>query len=255
MTGARLLDGRVVLITGAASGIGAATARLAAREGALLCLADIDHAGAGRVAAEAEKDGARALAVEVDVVSDRSIAGMVEAVEREYGRLDAAFNNAGIGSAATGTTGKRVHEIPDEAWEKMIAVNLGGVWRCMKHELRLMKAGGSIVNTASIAGVVGLRAAAAYVAAKHGVVGLTRAAAIDCGADGIRVNALCPGYVDTPLVSHAAPDKREEVSAGTPLRRFANAAEIAETAIWLLSDRSSFTTGAAITVDGGYTAK
>ena len=255
MSGAPLLDDKVILITGAASGIGAATARLAAREGALLCLADIDRAGADDLAGSISQEGGRATATHVDVANEDSIALMMKAVDDAYGRLDGAFNNAGIGTVATNSSGKRLHEIADEGWEKMIAVNLGGVWRCMKHEIPLMKAGGSIVNTASIAGLVGLPTAAAYVAAKHGVVGLSRAAAIDYGADGIRVNALCPGYVDTPLTGHASASKREKVSAATPLRRFADAAEIAETAVWLLSERSSFTTGAAVAVDGGYTAR
>ncbi len=253
--GAGLLHDKVILITGAASGIGAAAAAIAAREGAMLCLADIDLNGVEQVAGELRGQGHAAIAVSVDVASEASVTAMVASAVGTYGRLDGAFNNAGIGTFAMRAVGKRLHEIETDGWNLMIATNLSGVWQCMKQALAVMKAGGSIVNTASVAGLVGMPAAAAYVAAKHGVVGLTKAAAIDYGPSNIRVNAICPGYVETPLVRHADAAKRESIAGMKPLGRFAGSNEIAESVVWLLSDRSSFTTGAAVAVDGGYTAR
>jgi|SRR5690606_23076866 len=249
----QLLTGKIILITGAASGIGAATALLAASEGAHLCIADIDGDGVKELATRLRSGGSRVIAVQCDVSSQADVTRMVQASADEYGRLDGAFNNAGVGSAATRTMGKRLHEITDDSWDTMLAINLSGVWRCMKEEIKLMSSGGSIVNMASIGGLVGLPTAAAYVAAKHGVIGLTKAAAIDYGRDGLRINAICPGYVDTPLTAKASEEKRDAIMEKTPIRRFATPHEIAQNVIWLLSDRTSYTTGASLVVDGGYT--
>lgn len=252
--GQGLLAGKIVLITGAASGIGAATARAAARDGALVALADRNLDGARALAREIAQSGATAEALAVDVADRDSVAAMVAGVVDRFGRLDAALNNAGIGSNETGSTGLKTGELDYESWRLMIDVNLTGVWLCMKHELATMTAGASIVNMASIAGLVGMPMASHYAAAKHGVIGLTKSAAIDYGRAGIRVNAICPGYVETPLIAHSSADKLEAIARKTPIGRLARAEEIADQAVWLMSDRSAYVTGAALAVDGGFTS-
>lgn len=253
-----LLNGRNVLITGAASGIGLATARLAAREGARVALCDRDDEQGSSAVAAIVADGGDALFVRMDVTSEAEVSAGVDTFVRALGRLDGAFNNAGISTDPPGQMVKAA-DISFDAWQRVLCVNLTGVWQCMRHEIRHMVAagssvGGSIVNNASIAGLVGLRGQAAYAASKHGVVGLTRSAAADYAGQGLRINAICPGFVDTPLTVQAFDQAGPKILAAVPVRRLGTPDEIAEAVVWLLSERSSFVTGAAIAADGGYTA-
>ncbi|MBF6331693.1 glucose 1-dehydrogenase [Nocardia transvalensis] len=247
-----LLAGKVALITGAASGIGAAAARVFAAHGARLVLADLNEGDGKALAAAIENDGGEALFVRTDVSDDDDVAAMVRAAVDRFGRLDCAFNNAGIeGQPAL------AHEVTRENWDKMIAVNLTGVWLCMKYELAQMlsQGGGTIVNNASVAGLRGSARQTCYVAAKHGVVGITKTAAVDYGRHGIRVNVICPGTIHSPMLDagirkgiiHDA-----ENLARIPLARHGDPPEIAETAAWLLSDNAGYVTGQAIPVDGGW---
>jgi len=251
-----MLAGKSVLVTGAASGIGRATALVLAREGARVLAADLSGPGADETARMVQEAGGEALAVAADVTLDADVEAMVAAAVAAWGRLDCAFNNAGIAPAAVGPAGQRVGDLSRQSWEGMLAVNLTGVWLCMKHELAQMErqGGGAIVNTASVAGLVGLPRSGAYVAAKHGVVGLTKAAAIDHAGAGVRINAVCPGYIETPMIAEAMARRGDEIIAGVPLRRLGGASEIAEAVAWLCSDRAGFVTGTAMAVDGGYTA-
>lgn len=248
------LEGRSVLITGAGSGIGRETALTMARRGARVMCADL--AGADTTARMVLDAGGEARAAVVDVTEEADVDALVKATVSAWGSLDCAFNNAGISPAAVGAAGQRVGDIARPAWERMLAVTLTGVWLCMKHELAAMvPAGrGAIVNTASIFGLTGQPGAGAYVAAKHGVVGLTRAAALDYAPSGIRVNVVCPGFIDTPMVAEVRERRGERINARIPLGRFGTAAEIAELVTWLCSDLASYVTGSAFTADGGFTA-
>lgn len=251
-----LLNGKSVLITGAASGIGLATARLAVREGARVALCDRNEEQGAAAVAAIVAEGGEALFSPMDVARDAEVSVGIDACVRIFGRLDGAFNNAGIASDPSGQMVKAADILVD-AWQRVLAVNLTGVWYCMRHEIRHMLAaggGGSIVNNASIAGLVGLRGDAAYTATKHGVVGLTRSAAADYAGQGLRINAICPGFVDTPLTAAAFEQLGSKILAAVPARRLGTPEEIAEAVVWLLSDRSSFVTGAAMAADGGYTA-
>jgi NAD(P)-dependent dehydrogenase (short-subunit alcohol dehydrogenase family) len=252
-----MLEGKSAVITGAASGIGAAAARVFSAHGARLVLADIDEEGGHQVAEQIVKDGGEALFVHTDVTSEPQVAAMVEAAVTAYGRLDCAFNNAGV----DGETAP-LHESTLENWEQVLRVDLTGVWLCLKHEIRqmLQQGGGTIVNTSSIAGLVGLGATpqAAYFAAKHGVIGLTRQAALEYAERDIRVNAVCPGAVRTGLMEAAVQAgviTEQAAVAYTPVKRMATPAEIAESAAWLCSPLASFTTGHILTADGGWTAQ
>ncbi|WP_322045013.1 SDR family NAD(P)-dependent oxidoreductase [Paraburkholderia sp. J67] len=248
------LQGKVAIVTGGASGIGRATAQLFAQAGAHVVIADLAEAEARTVALSIEEQGGEALALRVDVTRDEDCAGMVAATLERFGRLDIAFNNAGISGTVAPTDAQGL-----ENWRRIIDVNLGGVFNCMVHELKAMKEqGGSIVNTASIAGVMGLGGLAPYTAAKHGVIGLTRAAAKEYGKQGIRINAVCPGLIATPM-TNAGHDPRlaraqEAAMASAIIRRAAHPSEVAEMVVWLASDRASFVTGAHYLVDGGLTA-
>lgn len=251
-----LLHGKSVLVTGAASGIGLATARLAAREGARVTLCDRDEEKGTSGTAAIVAGGGHALFVQMDVTDEAEVSAAVDACVRAFGRIDGAFNNAGIATDSSGKSGKTA-DIAFDAWQRVLAVNLTGVWQCMRHEIRHMLAagGGSIVNNASIAGLVGLPGQAAYTASKHGVVGLTKSAAADYAGQGLRINAICPGFVETPLTADTFQRVGPKILAAVPARRFGSPQEIAEAVVWLLSDRSSFVTGAAMAADGGYTAQ
>ena len=250
------LENRVVLVTGGASGIGRATVDRLARDGAHVVVADTQADAAAEAVTQVEEAGGSAQSLEVDVSDHAAVTAAITAIAAEHGRLDGAFNNAGIG----GPTAK-VLEIDPAEWAQVLAVNLTGVFNCVQAELAQMvtqESGGSIVNTASIGGVVALPRAAAYNAAKHGVVGLTRTAAIEYASRRIRVNAVCPGFVDTPMLDQGAAatdEMRERLSAAVPMRRVAGPEEIADVVAWLLSPQSSYVTGVAMPIDGGFTAR
>jgi len=250
-----LLTGRTALITGAASGIGAAAALVFAQQGAAVALSDINEDGGRQTAASVEELGGQALFLPADVSSETDVAAMVKAATDHFGRIDCAFNNAGIdGESAP------VHESTEKNWDLVLATDLTGVWLCMKYEIRqmLQQGAGSIVNCSSAAGIVGFGlGVSAYVAAKHGVVGLTRAAALEYATRRIRVNAVCPGTVRTKLLDDAIRQgyvDLEQVSSMQPMRRLAAPAEVAEAAAWLCSDAASYVTGHPLAVDGGLTA-
>ena len=249
-----ILDEKAIMITGAASGIGRATAIEAASEGAQLVLCDVsEEAGEAEAAAI---DGAEF--VRCDVTDETSVQAAVAATVERLGRLDGSFNCAGI-LAAIGNVG----EVPFDEWQRVIDVDLNGVFLCTKHQIKVMaeQGSGSILNMASAAGLIGWPAAAAYVAAKHGVVGLSKSAALEYAEAGVRVNSICPSYVLTPMVEKDLFEDTlggdEELIAAAranhPIGRFAQPPEIANAAVWLLSDKASFVTGSAMSVDGGYT--
>lgn len=246
------LTGRVITITGGASGLGWATAELVVARGAAVMLADIDADGVEARAAELRARGGRAAAIRTDVSREDDVKAMVDCAIERFGGLHGAFNNAGIDTGHTGIT-----DTPLANWQRSLDVNLTGIMLCMKYQVGHMLAhgGGSIVNTSSSAGAVGFANAIAYVASKHGVVGLTRAAAMDVAAKGIRINALLPGSVETPMLEGAFndPPLRAYIERSHPIGRMGKPFEIAETVAWLLSDASSFTTGAALHIDGGFT--
>ncbi|MCN9242386.1 SDR family oxidoreductase [Streptomyces sp. RY43-2] len=253
----QLLAGKVALITGAASGIGASTAKLMAHHGARVALADVDLKGVAENAAAIAENGGQALAVEADVRDGQCVAEMVKRTVERFGRLDCCVNNAGIDGSAS-----PLHEYTEENWRDVLEVNLTGVWLCLKHEISYMLeqgVTGSIVNTASAAGLVGLPlGVSGYVASKHGVVGLTRAAALEYVRQGIRVNAICPGAVRTPMLDDAITSgmtTEAELSSMQPIGRLAAPREVAEAAVWLCADASSFVTGQALAVDGGWTVQ
>ena len=246
-------DGKVVAITGAASGIGRATARKFAAAGARVVVADIDIEGARETVAMITDAGGTASAVHVDVADSASVKAMVDASVSTYGGLDIAHNNAGIVGA-----GASIADMPDETWERGIAVMLSGVFYGIKHEVPaiLARGGGAIINTSSGAGLIGFPGMANYVAAKHGVIGLTKTAALEYITQGIRINAICPGTARSRMVDewiNGSAEAEAQVAALHPIGRIADADEIAEAVLWLASPASSFVVGVAMPIDGGYT--
>jgi len=250
--------GKVAVVTGGASGIGRAGALEFAKAGAKVVVADVDVAGGEETVKQIRDMGGEAIFVRTDVSKEEDVKAMVEAAEKQFGGLDYAFNNAGIEGQMAPTA-----EYTLEAWNKVIGINLTGVWLCMRYEIPVMlrRGGGAIVNTASVAGLVGFPSTPAYTASKHGVVGLTKAAAIEYGPRNIRVNAICPGVIETPMVmsrSMQLATNREayqQMVALHPLNRLGTAEEVAKTAVWLCSPDASFITGAALPVDGGFVSR
>lgn len=254
---AGILEGKVALVTGAASGIGRATALAMAREGARVAVSDRTEESAAGTVALIDAIGGQAIAVAGDVTLEPDVVAMVARTVAAFGRIDCAFNNAGVGGLAVGPGGQRTHELSQVSFDKMLAINLTGVFLCLKHEIEQMLAqgtGGAIVNTASIAGLVGLPRSAHYVAAKHGVAGLTKTAAIEYAQDGIRVNSVSPGYITTPLTEEAVRTRLDAMIGTVPMRRMGTPDEIAEAVVWMCSDKASFMTGASHVIDGGFYA-
>jgi NAD(P)-dependent dehydrogenase (short-subunit alcohol dehydrogenase family) len=252
---AGILDGKVALITGAGSGIGQATSRIFAREGAKLVLADVVEEGGNRTLKMVQDLGAEAIFVTCDVSKWSDVEGAVNKAVQTYGRIDCAFNNAGIEGK-----GGNTHECTQENWDRVMAIDLTGVWLCMKAEIaQMLKQGGNgaIVNTSSGAGLAGVRGMPAYVAAKHGVAGLTRAAALEYGRQNMRINAVCPGPIRTPMMGRLLqnrPDAEQRFARSEPLKRLGEPEEIGEAVAWLCSDRASYVTGLPMPVDGGFMA-
>lgn len=246
---------RVALVTGGSSGIGRATAHAFADGGARVVVSDVAAEAGEETAEQIRRRGGDATFVPADVSSANEVAGLFERIQSSYGRLDFAFNNAGVVA-----TMRPAAECSEEEWDRTMAINLRGAWLCMVHELRMMQArgGGVIVNCSSVAGLVGFQGAAAYSASKHGLVGLTRAAALDYAQAGIRVNAVCPGVIRTPMIDKVIadnPQMEQALAEGAPVGRIGEPEEIAGAVTWLCSDAASFMTGQALAVDGGWTAR
>lgn len=250
-----MLEGKVALITGAARGIGRGTALLFAREGARVAVADLSADGVRETAELIVKSGGKATAIVVDVAEPADVSAMMTATLDAYGRLDCAFNNAGINGSLAGVRGKLTADWPEEAFDRLIQVNLKGTWLCMRAELQQMvqQGSGSIVNTASLAGLTGFVSTAAYAASKHGVVGLTKTAAIEY-APKIRVNCVCPGWINTDMTAQIIGQRAPELLARVPFREVGQPEDVAEMVCWLSSDRARYVAGGAFTVDGGYMA-
>jgi NAD(P)-dependent dehydrogenase (short-subunit alcohol dehydrogenase family) len=249
------LDGKIALVTGGSSGIGRATAQIFAREGAKVVVADVLVEGGEETVRLIQTAGGEALFVKTDVAQPTEVAAMVKKAVETYSRLDCAFNNAGIEGVIQPTV-----EYSEAHWDRVLAINLKGVWLCMKYELQQMltQGSGAIVNTASVAGLIGLPGFSAYVAAKHGVNGLTKTAALEYAKSGIRVNAVCPGAIRTPMFERGMRDNpgiEEQIVTMEPIGRMAAPAEVGEAVVWLCSDAASFVTGLPMAVDGGWVAQ
>ncbi len=246
---------QVALVTGGSSGIGRATCLAFAREGASVVVSDILEAGGTETVGLIRKIGGNAIFVKADVSNSSEVQNLIETTIRTYGRLDCAFNNAGI-SGTMATTA----DCTEENWDNVLAVNLRSIFLCMKYELRQMlkQKQGTIVNCSSIAGLVGFVGSPAYVASKHGIVGLTKTAALEYATSGIRVNAVCPGVIRTPMVeayTKGHPELEAQFVNAEPVHRLGTPEEIAETVLWLCSNAASFITGQALAVDGGWVAQ
>ncbi len=250
------LKGRIIIVTGGGSGIGRAAAYCFCREGAQVVVADIDQRGGEETVQKIKNGGGDAIFVRCDVSKAQDVKAMVDKCDETFGGLNCAFNNAGIEGIQAPTA-----DYSEEIWDKAIHINLIGVYLCMKHEIPVMlkSGGGSIVNMSSILGLVGFAGASAYVAAKHGVVGLTKTAAIEYATKGIRVNAVCPAFIRTPMLERGGitnnPEMMKYVSDLHPMKRLGTPEEVAESVIWLFTDAASFVTGTTLLVDGGYVSQ
>ena len=247
---------KVIVVTGGSTGIGLATAQAFAKEGATVVIADVDDDNSMSAVRAITESGGRAERIICDVSRESDVASTMEEVVGRYGRIDCAFNNAGVEG-----TSSEIADYAFESWERVIGVNLTGVFLCMKHEIRqmLLQGGGAIVNNASILGTVGFNRAAAYAAAKHGVLGLTKVAALEYAARGIRVNSVCPGFVATPMLERAgilsSSETRSAIENLHPIHRLGRPEEIANAVLWLCSEEASFVHGQGVFVDGGYLAQ
>ena len=245
-------EGKIALVTGGSSGIGRATALAFAREGAKVVIGDIQVEGGERTLQAIKEAGGDAILVKTDVTRPDQVEALIKKAVETYGRLDCAFNNAGFEGARAPTA-----DYTEEDWDRVISINLKGVWLCMKYEIpQMLKQGsGAIVNTASSAGLVGFRTAPAYTAAKHGILGLTKTAALDYAPAGIRINAVCPGVIRTPMLERLTgghPKLEAWLIAQEPVGRAGTPEEVAEAVVWLCSDAASFVTGHPMAVDGGF---
>lgn len=250
-----LVEGKVALVTGAGSGIGRASAMAFAQEGAKVVVADIMVDGGEETVKMIKDAGGDAAFIKCDVSKAADVEATIKFAVDTYGKLDCAHNNAGIEGPTVPTA-----DYPEADWDRVIAINLKGIWLCMKSEIPQMLAGGggAIVNTASIAGLVGFQGLPAYTASKFGVNGLTKAAALEYAKAGIRVNTVCPGVIQTAMVERlvaGTPEMEAGLVAGTPMGVLGQPDNIAQAVVWLCSDRASFVTGHTMTVDGGYTAQ
>lgn len=243
-------SGQVALVTGASSGIGLATAQAFAASGAKVALVDVDGAGLAKAVDDLRSAGHTVLGIACDITDEGQVAAMVETTVGTFGQLDMAFNNAGILGP--------VCDIASEAaadYDAVMAVNLRGTWACLKYELLQMakQGSGAIVNCSSLAGLVGQPARSAYQATKHGVLGLTKGAALDYASRGIRVNAVCPGVIKTPMSNGITPEQMTEILRNQPIGRFGRPEEVAAAVLWLCSSAASLVLGVALPVDGGFT--
>jgi NAD(P)-dependent dehydrogenase (short-subunit alcohol dehydrogenase family) len=247
-------SGKVAFVTGAASGIGLATAQAFTQMGAAVVLADINEDAVKTVAEKLAFSGHKVLAVRCDVTNSADVKAALAKTIATFGRLDFAFNNAGIEPSKAAPTA----DYDEDEWNRIIDVNLRGVFVCMKHEIPLIlkQGGGAIVNTSSGAGIIGIKGSPAYTAAKHGLLGLTKAAALDYAAQNIRINAICPGYIETPMMDRftgGTSEGRAKVIGEEPIGRMGKPEEIAAAVLWLCSDAAAFMVGHAMVIDGGQT--
>jgi NAD(P)-dependent dehydrogenase (short-subunit alcohol dehydrogenase family) len=248
-------ENKVALVTGAGSGMGLTTAQMFAAEGAAVVLVDINEAPIRKAAEQLVAAGHKAIAIRCDVTDEAQVKGMVAQTVSAFGRLDAAFNNAGVQSLAAETA-----DATSEEFDRVNAINLRSVWLCMKYELLQMRQQGSgaIVNNSSIGGLIGIPGRAIYHATKHGVIGLTKSAALEYASRGIRINAVCPGAIETPMVAEMVakePETMKDITKEQPIGRLGRPEEIGSAVLWLCSDGASFVIGHALAVDGGYTAR
>lgn len=252
------MDGRVALVTGGSAGIGRSTALAFARQGAKVVVADVAVEGGEETVGQIREAGGEAIFVRADVSNPEEVQAMIEQTLHTYDRLDFAFNNAGVEGELAPTA-----DYPEETWRRVLEINLTGAWLCMKHQIPVMlrQGGGVIVNNASILGLVGFANAPAYTAAKHGLLGLTKTAAIEYAAQGIRINAVCPGFIATPMVMergvHAGSDAavHKQIAELHPIQRMGRSEEIASAVLWLCSEGASFVAGHPLVVDGGYVSR
>jgi NAD(P)-dependent dehydrogenase (short-subunit alcohol dehydrogenase family) len=248
-----MFEKKVVLITGAASGIGRDTAVAFAEKGATVVVSDVQKEGLDETADLIQKDGGEVTAIITDVSKEEEVKSMIDKIVEKYGRLDAACNNAGVGGVSAATA-----DYTSEQWDHVLNINLKGQWLCMKYQIPVMlqNKGGSIVNVASILGTVGFANAPAYVASKHGLVGLTKAAALEYSAKGIRVNAIAPAFIETPMLEQAGlttdPEMKKMLVGLHPIGRLGKPREVADAIVWMASEEASFVTGHTLLVDGGY---
>ncbi|HTT74654.1 MAG TPA: glucose 1-dehydrogenase [Candidatus Binataceae bacterium] len=249
---ANLLEGKIALITGCGSGIGRAAAINFAREGAIVTGADVNREGGEATIKMIRESGGKADFAPADVTDAAQVQNLITGIVKAHGRLDCAYNNAGVEGDVS-----EIHDTSERSYDRVMAVNVKGVWLCLKYEIQQMRrqGGGAIVNTASVAGLSGFPNLSIYVASKHAVVGMTKSAAIENAQSGIRINAVCPGPVDTPMMERIANNEgapgRKEFEAIVPMRRYARPEEIAITVTWLCSPQASYVTGVTMPVDGG----